>query len=120
MYDAVVAQPDVIRGIGFTGPCAEPSSYSPAGRQPAAPRPGVAAHRAIPANPGYGGLTWLNTEKRHAALPADAYCAEGAFGQATFVFPTHGTVVVTLGFAPRTPPADTAAAVLDALGPRRG
>jgi CubicO group peptidase (beta-lactamase class C family) len=68
-----------------------------------------------PANPGYGGLTWLNTEKHYPALPADTCFAEGAFGQATFVVPSHDTVIATMGFAPTTPPADTAAALLTAL-----
>lgn len=65
-----------------------------------------------PANAGYGGLTWLNADNGEPGLPADTYYAEGAFGQATYIIPSHDTVIAAMGFNPHVPPADVARQVV--------
>lgn len=46
--------------------------------------------------PVYGGLFWINADKRWN-LPADAYYMAGAGGQNTFVVPSHDLVIVRMG-----------------------
>jgi CubicO group peptidase (beta-lactamase class C family) len=56
-----------------------------------------------PANPGYGGLWWLNTGRGELrSVPESAYFASGAFGQYSLVIPSHDLVIARMGFSPPT------------------
>ena len=54
-----------------------------------------------PANPGYGGLVWLNTQGGYPHVPREAFSFDGAFGQRVMVVPSRGIVVARLGASDR-------------------
>ena len=48
-------------------------------------------------NAQYGGLFWVNGDKRWTAMPTSAYYMSGAGGQNVIIVPTHDLVVVRQG-----------------------
>ena len=52
-----------------------------------------------PTAPHYGGFWWINSgQEAFPSLPADAYYASGAFGQAALVIPSHELVIARMGW----------------------